>query len=299
MNKFYVSVQTIEDPRQVYVDSSRTNVLVNALIPPAKDKAPTPVTLHIYAPVDQARVMQTVKANCHLFIAGGKLRHNLETREYSIHGGSISLVSPETFPIINEVVLSGRCIKDIDQADARAYKRTDSGYVICNQTLSVNTGKNKADLFNFFAINKADDRFNKADYLSTFTRNGTGLTISGRVVTDAWTDKATGQAKNKTQIQMYDMTLAPKPKAGTIEPRTELPANTPVQSLWGGQTQGDVPDVGSETLVPESPHQAAIASPIQTSEGQVLASQQEPPAPVVAGPINSSNDAWDDNDAPF
>ena len=235
--------------------------------------------------------MQAVKANSHLFIAGGKLRHDLESREYSIQGGSIAIVSPETFPIINEVVLGGRCIKDIDQGDARAFKRTDSGYVICNQTLSVNTGKNKADLFNFFAINKVDDRFNKAEYLANLTRNGTGLTISGRVVTDAWTDKTTGQAKSKTQIQMYDMTLAPKPKAGTIQPSTELPANTPVQSLWGGQTQADTVEAGSETIVPESPHQAAIATP----KGQVLDSQQ----PAAVGTINSSNDAWDDNDAPF
>ena len=291
MNKIYVSVQTIEDPRQVYVDSSRTNVLVKALIPPSKDKAPTPVTIHIYTPAEQARVMQAVKANSHLFIAGGKLRHDLDAREYSIHGGSIAIVSPETFPIINEVVLGGRCIKDIDQGDARAFKRTDSGYVICNQTLSVNTGKNKADLFNFFAINKSDDRFNKAEYLASLTRNGTGLTISGRVVTDAWTDKATGQTKSKTSIQMYDMTLAPKPKAGTIQPSTELPANTPVQSLWGGQTQADTTEPGAETVVPESPHQAAIATP----QGQVLESQQ----PATAGPINSSNEAWDDNDAPF
>ena len=291
MNKIYVSVQTIEDPRQVYIDSSRTNVLVKALIPPSKDKAPTPVTIHVYTPVDQARIMQSVKANSHLFIAGGKLRHDLDAREYNIQGGSIAIVSPETFPIINEVVLGGRCIKDIDQGDARAFKRTDSGYVICNQTLSVNTGKNKADLFNFFAINKVDDRFNKAEYLASLTRNGTGLTISGRVVTDAWTDKATGQAKSKTQIQMYDMTLAPKPKAGTIQPSTELPANTPVQSLWGGQTQADTTEAGTETLVPESPHQAAIATP----KGQVLEIQQATPV----GVINSSNDAWDDNDAPF
>ena len=291
MNKIYVSVQTIEDPRQVYVDSSRTNVLVKALIPPSKDKAPTPVTIHVYTPVDQARIMQSVKANSHLFIAGGKLRHDLDAREYNIQGGSIAIVSPETFPIINEVVLGGRCIKDIDQGDARAFKRTDSGYVICNQTLSVNTGKNKADLFNFFAINKVDDRFNKAEYLASLTRNGTGLTISGRVVTDAWTDKATGQAKSKTQIQMYDMTLAPKPKAGTIQPSTELPANTPVQSLWGGQTQADTVESSAETLVPESPHQAAIATP----KGQVLEIQQATPV----GVINSSNDAWDDNDAPF
>jgi single-stranded DNA-binding protein len=235
--------------------------------------------------------MQSVKANSHLFIAGGKLRHDLESREYSIQGGSIAIVSPETFPIINEVVLGGRCIKDIDQGDARAFKRTDSGYVICNQTLSVNTGKNKADLFNFFAINKVDDRFNKAEYLASLTRNGTGLTISGRVVTDAWTDKATGQAKSKTQIQMYDMTLAPKPKAGTIQPSTELPANTPVQSLWGGQTQPDTTEPAAEAVMPESPHQAAIATP----QGQVLDSQQ----PAAVGSINSSNDGWDDNDAPF
>jgi hypothetical protein len=43
--------------------------------------------------------------------------------------------------------------------------------------------------------------------------------------------------------------------------------------------------------MPESPHQAAIATP----QGQVLESQQ----PAAVGSINSSNDAWDDNDAPF
>jgi hypothetical protein len=59
------------------------------------------------------------------------------------------------------VILAGRCVKDINHEDARSFRTTANGYMICNQTLSVNTGRNQADLFNFYAINSSEDKFNQ------------------------------------------------------------------------------------------------------------------------------------------
>ena len=263
MNKVYLSVQASSDPKEIYVDQTRTNVIIECLVPPASGKAPTPVTVHVYGKDDKARVLSTVKQNSTLFIAGGILRHDLKTREHTIHGGSIYAVSHETFGIVNEIILGGRCIREVDQSDARSFRCTDSGYMITNQTLSVNTGKQQADLFNLYAINKADDRYNQAQLLCDFTHKGTGLTICGRLVTDAWTDKASGEQKSSTKIQVNKMTLAPKSGVpGEVKPSNTINAGSTPTSLWGGQTMQN-----------ESPQQDAIAP---------APSAPTPPAPVPA-----------------
>jgi single-stranded DNA-binding protein len=234
MNKAFLSLQAAEDPRQVYVDANRTNVIVNVTAPPAgKGKVATPLTLFIYTKAEQDRVMQTIKEGSYLFVAGAKLRHDLKKREHSLHGGLIYPVNPGEFGIINDVILGGRCIKDVDRTDERAYRVTDGGYVISNQTISVNTGKQQADLYNFYAINEASARYNLAELVATMTKKGTGLTISGRLVTDGWTDKASNEQRYSTKIQLVNMTLAPKAESGEIKPSTELaPGSTP-SSLWG------------------------------------------------------------------
>ncbi len=263
MNKVYLSVQASSDPKEIYVDQTRTNVIIDCLVPPASGKAPTPVTVHVYGKDDKARVLSTVKQNSTLFIAGGTLRHDLKTREHTIHGGSIYAVSHETFGIVNEIILGGRCIRDVDQSDSRSFRCTDSGYMITNQTLSVNTGKQQADLFNLYAINKADDRYNQAQLLCDFTHKGTGLTICGRLVTDAWVDKASGEQKSQTKIQVNKMTLAPKSGVSSeVKPSTTINAGSMPTSLWGGQTMQN-----------ESPHQDAIAP---------APSAPTPPSPVPA-----------------
>jgi single-stranded DNA-binding protein len=234
MNKAFLSLQAAEDPRQVYVDANRTNVIVNVTAPPAgKGKVATPLTLFIYTKAEQDRVMETIKEGSYLFVAGAKLRHNLEKREYSLHGGLIYPVNPGEFGIINDIILSGRCIKDVDRSDERAYRVTEAGFVITNQTLSVNTGKQQADLYNFYAINETSARYNLAELVSTMTKKGTGLTISGRLVTDGWTDKASGEQRFSTKIQLNNMTLAPKAQSGEIKPSTEIAPGGTAASLWG------------------------------------------------------------------
>ena len=75
-----------------------------------------------------------------------------------------------------------------------------------------------------------------------FTRKGTGLTIRGRLVTDAWTDKETQQRRTLTKIQLAQMTLAPKPAAGEskpVAPQTTVASSDSVATLWGGKTAED------------------------------------------------------------
>lgn len=275
MNKVYLSVQTTSDPREVYVDSSRTNVVCDVMLPPVGNKAPTPMTLNIYGSAEKQRVMQSVKKDMHLFVAGAKVRHDLQARAYSLNGGSIAIVSPETFPIINEVILSGRCIKNIDPSDKKQYNMTPSGFVICNQTLSVAVGKQQADLFNFYAINKADDRYNQANLLLDMTRKGTGLTIYGKFITDNYTKD--GQTYINTKIQLYGMTLAPRNQEEKIKSSTELSSESKPVSLWGGQTLQD-----------ESPHQDVIAVPAPAAVAAV-------PEPWGMPDLPTSND----DEAPF
>jgi len=245
MNKAYLSVQALEDPRQIYVDSSRTNVQVTVRVPALSKKAPTDLVLHIWAKADQDRIMQTVKKDSYLFLAGTKLRHDVKSREFSLQGGSVYPVRPDEFGIVNEIVLSGRCIKDVDTSDARQFKTTENGFMIANQSMSVNTGKGQADLFNFYAINKADDNYKPAELICNFTRKGTGLTICGRLVTDSWVDRETKEQKTSTKIQISQLTLAPKPQATEIKPQANIAAGSQPQSLWSQpQQETNEPPIG-------------------------------------------------------
>jgi single-stranded DNA-binding protein len=138
--------------------------------------------------------------------------------------------------------------------------------MICNQTLAVNTGRNQSDLFNFSAINSAQDKLNQAELLANFTRKGTGLTIRGRLVTDSWIDKDTKEKRAYVKIQLVQMTLAPKVTSSSTEPVAPKPqtqvASTgptlsdPVEtaSLWGTTSVGlpDLPGVYSAPTFNES-----------------------------------------------
>jgi single-stranded DNA-binding protein len=191
------------------------------MLPPVGNKAPTTLTFHVYGKACD-KFKEFNKGN-RVYIHGAKLRFDLESKAYSLHGGVIAQVT-EAFPVLNDVILTGRCIKDIDQQDARAFKTTADGLMIANQTISVNTGRNQADLFNFYAINTAQDKLNQAELLVNFTRKGTGITIRGRLVTDAWTDKESQQRRSITKIQLVQMTLAPKKKQWILGSRPQVVA---------------------------------------------------------------------------
>lgn len=239
MNIADVCAVLMEQPREVFTSATASNLRAVINLPPVgSNKAPTPVELNVYGKAcDRFRHN---KANDRLLIYGAKLRFDVNTRAYSLHGGVVHQITDE-FPILNRVILSGRCVKDLDLSDPRVFKTTPDGLMICNQSLSVYMGKNQADLFNFYAINTANDKLNNAEIIANFTRKGVGITVAGRLVTDAWTDKQSNERKINTKIQVNQITLAPKADAtkNTESQTKPVQTNTPVApsssdaSLWG------------------------------------------------------------------
>jgi single-stranded DNA-binding protein len=234
----YVDVCAVlnEKPREVYTSATSSNLCAEIVLPPVGNKATTPLIFHVYGKACDK--FKDVPKGSRIYIHGAKLRFDIESKTYSLHGGVIAQVT-EAFPVFNDVILTGRCIKDIDQTDARAFKTTADGLMIANQTLSVNTGRNQADLFNFYAINSAQDKLNNAELLVNFTRKGTGITIRGRLVTDAWTDKESQERKSLTKIQLVQMTLAPKASESqtkSVTTQTTVASTEKVASLWGNKT---------------------------------------------------------------
>lgn len=264
MNFVTVCAQTIEQPREVYTSATSTAMRCLVMLPPVGNKAPTPIELNVYG--KNSERFGRVAKNAQIYIHGAKLRFDLESRTYSLHGGIIATVNDQ-FPIFNTVILGGRCVKDIDHEDARAFKTTVDGLMICNQTLSVGTGRNQADLFNFYAINSAEDKLNNAELLVNFTKKGTGLTIQGRLITDSWKDKESGEKKSITKIQLVSMTLAPKAQGNhqEIKSQTTVTSTEKVGSLWGGRTADEAQDPWIQTSggLPDLPGQYGSAPELE------------------------------------
>jgi single-stranded DNA-binding protein len=271
MNEAFVCAQLDENPEEAYISSTNTVIRCRVLLPPVGNKAPTPIEYNVYGK-QQERFNRLVKGAL-VYIHGAKLRFNLETRTYSLHGGIFAEVT-KAFPILNDVVLTGRCVKNIDQDDARAFKTTADGYMICNQTLSVMTGGRQADLFNFVAIGSVDSKPNYAELLVNFTRKGTGLTIKGKLVTDSWIDKTSKEKKSSTKIQLSSMTLAPKDlgsssrQQAAAAPVASEAAAESEPSLWGGRTaeESDAWSQASGSGLPDLPGQYGSVPDFDSSD---------------------------------
>lgn len=269
MNFASVCAVLMEEPREVYTSETSFNLRALVNLPPVGNKAATPVELNVYGkPCEKFR---TYKSGTRLHINGAKLRFDVQSRTYSLHGGVVYEVTEST-PILNDVILSGRCIKDIDEKDERVFRTTADGLMICNQTLSVPMGKNKADLFNFFAINSSKDRLNNAELIANYTRKGVGLTIHGKLVTDAWTDKATKERRTATKIQVSNLTLPPKPSEnGAVESQvkpvvsnTSNPSAENTVNLWASNnTQADPWNHASGGGLPDLPGQYGSAPSLE------------------------------------
>ena len=244
MNLAFLCAQLLEDPKKIYTSESTSNARCLIGLPPIGNKSVTKIQLTVYG--KQVEQLASLKAGHQIYLHGSKLRYDIDTKEFRLEGGNFGTVSHEYFPVFNTVILSGRCIKNINRDDERDYKVTPSGLMICNQSLSVNTGRNQSDIFNFYAINSTEDRNKLAELLLNFTRKGVGLTVQGRLLTDQWKDKTTGQDRSQTKIQLIQMTLGPKTQSttDTIQPKTNLATGAVPETLWGNQQDDSGPAIG-------------------------------------------------------
>ena len=277
MNLAFLCAQLLEDPKKIYTSESTSNARCLIGLPPIGNKAVTRIQLTVYGKqVDQ---LANLKAGHQIYLHGSKLRYDIDTKEFRLEGGNFGTVSHEYFPVFNTVILSGRCIKNINRDDERDYKVTPSGLMICNQSLSVNTGRNQSDIFNFYAINSTEDRNKLAELLKNFTRKGVGLTVQGRLLTDEWKDKMTGQGRSQTKIQLIQMTLGPKTQTNpdAIEPKTNLASGTAPETLWGNQQDDSGPAIGG------LPGLDQVGSPWGETTGQPTAAAANVPSSAPEG----------------
>jgi single-stranded DNA-binding protein len=80
------------------------------------------------------------------------------------------------------------------------------------------------------------------------TRKGTGLTVAGRISTSEWKDQTTQELRSNTEIQISQMTLAPKPKTNEIEPQATMSNEGNAKSLWAAPVAAGVAEPwGSNT----------------------------------------------------
>jgi len=264
MNLVFICAQVTEKPREVFTGPNSTAVKCNLLIPPVGNKAPTPIEITMWG--KSAERSRSLEAGTHVYVHGARLRYELKEKRFFLERGSMTPVPADQFPPINTIILSGRCIKDINTDNPMDYKLTGN-LIICNQSLSVSTGRQQADIFNFYAINGVDDKYCPAKLLPTFTRKGTGLTIHARIGTDSWVDRNSKETMTKTKIQMIEMTLAPKDQVTPATEKVTVPKVTPPkESLWGetpsepvtpSNTHGGLPDLPgqySPATLGEEPH---------------------------------------------
>ena len=239
MNFASLTVTLVGDPVAAVQTSSWFESRCFANVSPAgKNRIDTPIELVVVG--DRAKMFQdNAKAGMKVFVNRGTLRHDLEKKTFSVRSGSVEPVG-DGFTRFNDIILSGRCIKDINESDPRAVRRTSDGLLIVNQTLQVRTGDGQSDLFNLVAINGANDKLPIARLMTDFTRKGSGLTIHGRLSTRGWVDESTGEPRQSTQISVSKMTLPPRPQAGQtpeIKPKVSISEGSTTKSLWPGSSE--------------------------------------------------------------
>ena len=242
---------------------SKVPCVVNAV---GKNRTATPIELHVNGAI--ARQFQAnAKAGMKVFVNNGILRHDLKEKKFFVMSPAVEPVG-EGFRNFNEVILGGRCIKDLDHSDPKHVRRTTDGLLIVNQTLAVRTGENESDLFNLVAMNSPEDRLQLARLLSECTYKGSGLTVWARLSSRTWTDKESGAPRLSTQLQIHRMTLPPKPakpKDQAIPAKSTISEGSEIKSLWPTNSEGGW---GTATNVPPTSFQPAVETETQQSEFQ-------------------------------
>jgi single-strand DNA-binding protein len=144
---------------------------------------------------------------------------------------------------MNNITLVGRAGRD---PEVRYF---ESGTVVANFTLAVNAYKKDEapDWFNLTIWGK------QAQVAADYVRKGSQIAVSGRMTSEKWTDKTTGEEKSKPVVVVERITLLGKKNdladgdGGQAAPVAAAPASTAApasnQPAWnsGPVSQEEVP----------------------------------------------------------
>ena len=138
MNFATLCAQVTEAPQEVHTGPSKSLVRCQVTLPPATEKKkPTVLNYSISWGDSKSRLLAIPEGGL-IYIHGCQLHYSVDTREHSIHGGTVTSVTQQ-FPIFNSVILSGRCIRDMNSDGERPTTRfLDNGLQITEQGLAVN-----------------------------------------------------------------------------------------------------------------------------------------------------------------
>ena len=140
---------------------------------------------------------------------------------------------------MNNITLVGRAGRD---PEVRYF---ESGTMVANFTLAVNAYKkdDAPDWFNLTIWGK------QAQVAADYVRKGSQIAVSGRMTSEKWTDKTTGDEKFKPVVVVERITLLGKKNdsangdGGQAAPAAATPAPASNQPAWrsGPVSQEEVP----------------------------------------------------------
>jgi len=205
MNYVTLTVIATEDARKI--DGRIPGVFCNVEVPPLAfgNYAPTQLELKVWG--KNQELLAPVKKGTKLFLEETELyfSYDKERRLQTnwLKGGNILHV-PDQFPNINTVILSGRCVNDLQDTD---YRTSASGWVDVRQALAVWNKQESPTYYNFKAQYNTKNKFriNYPELICNFlNKKHVPATIRGRIVTDTWNDKKTGESRSVTTILIAD-----------------------------------------------------------------------------------------------
>lgn len=127
---------------------------------------------------------------------------------------------------VNKVILVGNIVRDPE------VKFTPSGVAIANTALATNESfkdksgewQERPEFHNLKAFQKT------AEILGEYAKKGTKVYIEGRLQTESWDDKKSGEKKYKTVINIDQLVLLSPKKETTTSPDSSVsPENAPAE----------------------------------------------------------------------
>ncbi len=132
---------------------------------------------------------------------------------------------------MNVITLAGRAGRD---PEARYF---ENGNVVANVTLAVNSTKKdeEPDWFDLQIWGKT------AQIAADYVRKGSQIAVTGRMITEHWTDRNTGEPRKKLVVSVDRLTLLGSKQDREQSAPAPAPAAPAAATAWASPVDEEVP----------------------------------------------------------